>query len=142
MTETERILQLRRELHEHNHRYYVLNQPTISDQDFDFLLRELQDLEAKHPELFDANSPTQRVGNDINQQFQQVEHRYPMLSLANTYSREEVQAWYEQVSKGLEGQEFEVCCEMKYDGLSISLTYENGRLVRASRAVTVCVVMM
>ncbi len=131
MTETERILQLRRELHEHNHRYYVLNQPTISDQDFDFLLRELQDLEAKHPELFDANSPTQRVGNDINQQFQQVEHRYPMLSLANTYSREEVQAWYEQVSKGLEGQEFEVCCEMKYDGLSISLTYENGRLVRA-----------
>lgn len=113
MTETERILQLRRELHEHNHRYYVLNQPTISDQDFDFLLRELQDLEAKHPDLYDENSPTQRVGNDINQQFQQVEHRYPMLSLANTYSREEVQAWYEQVSKGLEGQEFEVCCEMK-----------------------------
>lgn len=131
MTETERILQLRRELHEHNHRYYVLNQPTISDQDFDFLLRELQDLEAKHPDLYDENSPTQRVGNDINQQFQQVEHRYPMLSLANTYSREEVQAWYEQVSKGLEGQEFEVCCEMKYDGLSISLTYEHGRLIRA-----------
>ncbi|MCM1079435.1 MAG: NAD-dependent DNA ligase LigA [Bacteroidales bacterium] len=131
MTEKERILQLRRELHEHNHRYYVLNQPAISDQDFDFLLHELQDLEGKHPELYDENSPTQRVGNDINQQFSQAEHRYPMLSLANTYNRGDVEAWYVQVSKGLEGQEFEVCCEMKYDGLSISLTYENGRLVRA-----------
>lgn len=131
MTEKDRILQLRRELHEHNHRYYVLNQPTISDQDFDFLLHELQELEAKHPEMYDDNSPTQRVGNDINQQFNQVEHRYPMLSLANTYNREDVQTWYAQVSKGLEGQEFEICCEMKYDGLSISLTYENGRLVRA-----------
>lgn len=131
MTEKDRILQLRRELHEHNHRYYVLNQPTISDQDFDFLLHELHELEAKHPEMYDDNSPTQRVGNDINQQFNQVEHRYPMLSLANTYNREDVQTWYTQVSKGLEGQEFEICCEMKYDGLSISLTYENGRLVRA-----------
>lgn len=131
MTEKDRILQLRRELHEHNHRYYVLNQPTISDQDFDFLLHELQELEAKHPEMYDDNSPTQRVGNDINQQFNQVEHRYPMLSLANTYNREDVQTWYTQVNKGLEGQEFEICCEMKYDGLSISLTYENGRLVRA-----------
>lgn len=131
MTEKDHILQLRRELHEHNHRYYVLNQPTISDQDFDFLLHELQELEAKHPEMYDDNSPTQRVGNDINQQFNQVEHRYPMLSLANTYNREDVQTWYTQVSKGLEGQEFEICCEMKYDGLSISLTYENGRLVRA-----------
>lgn len=131
MTEKDRILQLRRELHEHNHRYYVLNQPTISDQDFDFLLHELQELEAKHPEMYDDNSPTQRVGNDITQQFNQVEHRYPMLSLANTYNREDVQTWYTQVSKGLEGQEFEICCEMKYDGLSISLTYEHGRLVRA-----------
>lgn len=131
MTEKDRILQLRRELHEHNHRYYVLNQPTISDQDFDFLLHELQELEAKYPEMYDDNSPTQRVGNDINQQFNQVEHRYPMLSLANTYNREDVQTWYTQVSKGLEGQEFEICCEMKYDGLSISLTYEHGRLVRA-----------
>lgn len=131
MNETERILLLRKELHEHNHRYYVLNQPIIGDQDFDFLMHELQDLEARHPEMYDANSPTQRVGNDINQQFQQVEHRYPMLSLANTYSREEIQAWYDQVSKGLEGQNFEVCCEMKYDGLSISLTYEHGQLVRA-----------
>lgn len=131
MNETERILQLRRELHEHNHRYYVLNQPIIGDQDFDFLMHELQELELRHPEMFDENSPTQRVGNDINQQFQQVEHRYPMLSLANTYSREDIQAWYDQVSKGLEGQDFEICCEMKYDGLSISLTYEQGRLIRA-----------
>lgn len=131
MNETERILQLRKELHEHNNRYYVLNDPVISDQDFDFMMHELQQLEDKHPEMYDANSPTQRVGNDINQHFQQVEHRYPMLSLANTYSREDIQSWYDQVSKGLDGQDFEVCCEMKYDGLSISLTYEHGRLVRA-----------
>lgn len=131
MNETERIIQLRKELHEHNHRYYVLNQPVIGDQDFDFLMHELQDLESRHPEMYDENSPTQRVGNDINQQFAQVEHRYPMLSLANTYNRGDIQTWYDQVSKGLDGQEFEVCCEMKYDGLSISLTYEQGRLVRA-----------
>lgn len=131
MSETERIEHLRRELHEHNHRYYVLNQPIISDQDFDFLMHELQDLESRHPEMADPNSPTQRVGNDLNQQFQQVEHRYPMLSLANTYNEADVREWFEQVSKGLEGQEFEVSCEMKYDGLSISLTYEDGRLVRA-----------
>lgn len=131
MNETERILHLRQELREHEHRYYVLNQPIISDQQFDFLMHELQDLEARHPEMYDENSPTQRVGNDISQQFQQVEHRYPMLSLANTYSREDIQSWYDQVSKGLNGQPFEVCCEMKYDGLSISLTYEHGQLVRA-----------
>lgn len=131
MTETEKILHLRKQLQEHEYRYYVQNQPIISDQQFDLLMHELQDLEAVHPEMYDANSPTQRVGNDINQQFKQVEHKYPMLSLANTYSREDVQAWYDQVSKGLEGQAFEVCCEMKYDGLSISLTYEHGQLVRA-----------
>lgn len=131
MNETDRIIQLRKELHEHNHRYYVLNQPIIGDQEFDFLMHELQALEEKHPEMHDINSPTQRVGNDINQQFTQVEHRYPMLSLANTYSREDIQVWYDQVAKGLEGQEFEICCEMKYDGLSISLTYENGQLIRA-----------
>ena len=118
-------------LHEHNRRYYVLNQPTISDQEFDFLMRELQDLEARHPECYDPNSPTQRVGSDLNQEFQQVAHRYPMLSLANTYSEEEVADWYESVRRGLGGEPFEVCCEMKYDGLSISLTYDNGRLVRA-----------
>lgn len=118
-------------LHEHNRRYYVLNQPTISDQEFDFLMRELQDLEARHPECYDPNSPTQRVGSDLNQEFQQVAHRYPMLSLANTYSEEDVADWYESVRRGLGGEPFEVCCEMKYDGLSISLTYDNGRLVRA-----------
>ena len=131
MDEKERIIQLRRELHEHNHRYYVLNQPTISDQEFDFMMHELQDLEARHPELYDANSPTQRVGSDLNQEFKQVEHRYPMLSLANTYNEQDVAAWYDSVEKGLQGEPFEVCCELKYDGLSISLTYEDGRLVQA-----------
>ena len=94
-------------------------------------MRELQDLEAKHPELYDPNSPTQRVGSDLNQEFRQVAHKYPMLSLANTYSEQEVAEWYESVKKGLGGDDFDVCCEMKYDGLSISLTYENGRLIRA-----------
>ncbi len=130
MDEKQRIEQLRKELHEHNHRYYVENQPTISDQEFDELMHELQRLEALHPEMFDANSPTQRVGSDLNSEFQQVAHRYPMLSLANTYNQQEVADWYDSVRRGLEGEDFEVCCEMKYDGLSISLTYENGRLVR------------
>ena len=130
MTEQDRIKQLRRELHEHNHRYYVLNQPVISDQDFDFLMHELQDLEAKHPEMADPNSPTQRVGSDLNQEFTQVAHRYPMLSLANTYSEQDVAEWYASVNKLLGGEPFEVCCELKYDGLSISLTYEEGKLVR------------
>ena len=130
MTEEQRISQLGRELHEHNYKYYVLNQPSISDQDFDFMMHELQDLEAKHPELYDANSPTQRVGSDLNQEFKQVVHKYPMLSLANTYSEDDVRDWYDSVSRGLHGEPFEVCCELKYDGLSISLTYEEGRLVR------------
>ena len=130
-SDQQRIEQLRRELHEHNHRYYVLNQPTIDDQEFDCLLRELQDLEARHPELYDANSPTQRVGSDIQKEFRQVRHRYPMLSLANTYSADEVRQWYDSVVKGLGGESFEVCCEMKYDGLSISLTYVDGRLTQA-----------
>ena len=131
MDEKERILQLRRELHEHNYRYYVLNQPTISDQDFDFMMHELQSLEERHPELKDENSPTQRVGSDLNQEFRQVEHRYPMLSLANTYSEQDVAVWYESVERGLQGEPFEVCCELKYDGLSISLIYEDGQLVQA-----------
>lgn len=129
--ETSRILQLREALHEHNHRYYVLNQPVISDQEFDFLMRELQDLEAKHPDMYDANSPTQRVGSDLNKEFVQVAHKYPMLSLANTYNRQEVQDFYNSIVKGLHGEPFDICCEMKYDGLSISLTYQQGRLVRA-----------
>lgn len=129
MNEKERILYLREQLHEHNYKYYVLNQPDISDQEFDFLMHELQDLEALHPEMYDANSPTQRVGSDLNQNFTQVAHKYPMLSLANTYNEQDVADWYESVSRGLAGEPFEVCCEMKYDGLSISLTYVDGKLV-------------
>ncbi len=124
-------MQLRRELHEHNYKYYVLNQPTISDQDFDFLMKELQELEARHPELDDPNSPSQRVGSDLNQEFQQVKHKRPMLSLSNTYNEQDVREWFDSVTRGLGGEPFEVCCEMKYDGLSISLHYENGRLVQA-----------
>ena len=131
MDEKARILQLRDELHRHNHLYYVENQPEISDKEFDDLMRELMELEARHPEMFDANSPSQRVGSDLNNDFEQVEHRYPMLSLANTYNRADVQAFYERVSNGLGGEPFDICCELKYDGLSISLTYEEGQLVRA-----------
>ena len=130
MDEKQQILQLRQELHEHNYRYYVLNQPTIGDQEFDFMMHELQELEARHPEMADPNSPTQRVGSDISTEFRQVAHRYPMLSLANTYNEQDVADFYESVSKGLGGEDFEICCEMKYDGLSISLTYVDGRLVR------------
>lgn len=128
--ERQRILQLRKELHEHNYKYYVLNQPEISDQEFDFMMKELQELETRHEDMFDPNSPTQRVGSDINQEFTQVTHKYPMLSLANTYSQEEVADFYNSVKKGLNGEDFEICCELKYDGLSISLTYEDGKLVR------------
>ena len=131
MDEKARILQLRDELHRHNHLYYVENQPEISDKEFDDLMRELMELEARHPEMFDANSPSERVGSDLNNDFEQVEHRYPMLSLANTYNRADVQAFYERVSNGLGGEPFDICCELKYDGLSISLTYEDGQLVRA-----------
>lgn len=129
MNEKDRILYLRKTLHEHNYKYYVLNQPDISDQEFDFLMHELQDLEARHPELYDANSPTLRVGSDLNQNFTQVAHKYPMLSLANTYNEQDVADWYDSVRRGLDGEDFEVCCEMKYDGLSISLTYVDGKLV-------------
>lgn len=130
MDEKERISQLRAELHGHNYKYYVLNQPTIGDQEFDEMMSELQRLEAKHPELDDPNSPTQRVGSDLGGEFRQVAHRYPMLSLANTYNERDVAEWYESVSKGLRGEDFEVCCEMKYDGLSISLTYVDGKLTQ------------
>ena len=130
MDERQRIIQLRKELHEHNYKYYVLNSPDISDFEFDTLMHELQDLEARHPDMADPNSPSQRVGSDLNQEFTQVEHKYPMLSLANTYSHQDVREWYESVKRGLGGDDFEVCCEMKYDGLSISLTYVDGKLVR------------
>ena len=131
MDEKQRIEQLRKVLHEHNYRYYVMNEPSISDYEFDQLMHELQDLEARHPEMADANSPTQRVGSDLQKEFRQVAHKYPMLSLANTYSEEDVRQWYDSVKKGLAGEDFEVCCEMKYDGLSISLTYVDGKLVQA-----------
>ena len=131
MDEKQRIEQLRKELHEHNYKYYVMNEPSISDYEFDQLMHELQDLEARHPEMADANSPTQRVGSDLQKEFRQVAHKYPMLSLANTYSEEDVRQWYDSVKKGLAGEDFEVCCEMKYDGLSISLTYIDGKLVQA-----------
>ena len=130
MNEVERIYQLREELHRHNYNYYVLNAPEIGDQEFDFLMRELQDLEAKHPECMDEHSPTMRVGSDLNKNFTQVTHKYPMLSLANTYSEAEVADFYNRVKKDL-NEDFEVCCEMKFDGTSISLTYEDGKLVRA-----------
>lgn len=130
MTDIERIDQLREELHVHNYNYYVLNAPVISDLEFDKLMRELQDLEALHPEYYDPNSPSVRVGSDLNKNFTQVKHKYPMLSLGNTYSQAEVTEFYERVSKSL-NEEFELCCEMKYDGTSISLTYEDGKLVRA-----------
>ena len=131
MDEKQRILQLRQELHEHNHKYYLLNQPSISDQEFDFMMHELQELEARHPEMADPDSPTQRVGSDISTEFKQVAHKYPMLSLANTYNEQDVADFYNSVSKGLNGEDFEICCEMKYDGLSISLTYGDGRLTQA-----------
>ncbi len=131
MEAKERIEWLRKELHRHNHNYYILNNPEISDLEFDKMMRELQDLEQTHPEFYDSNSPTMRVGSDLNKEFNQVAHKYPMLSLANTYSEAEVADFYERVKKGLEGEDFEICCELKYDGTSISLIYEDGRLVQA-----------
>lgn len=131
MTYKEQIEALRAELHQHNYNYYVLNQPTISDYEFDQKMHELEDLETFHPDCFDPNSPTQRVGSDLNQQFSQVAHKYPMLSLANTYNEDDVAEFYRRVKDGLEGEEFEICCEMKYDGLSISLTYVDGKLTQA-----------
>ena len=130
MTVKEKIDQLSAELHQHNYNYYVLNAPEISDKEFDDLMRELQDLEKEHPEYQDDNSPTMRVGSDLNKNFTQVAHKYPMLSLGNTYSENEVTDFYERVKKAL-NEDFEICCELKYDGTSISLTYEDGKLVRA-----------
>lgn len=130
MTVKDEIEQLRAELHQHNYNYYVLNAPTISDKEFDDMMHKLQELEKEHPEYMDENSPTMRVGSDISKDFVQVYHKYPMLSLGNTYSENEVRDFYERVKKTL-NEDFEICCELKYDGTSISLTYENGKLVRA-----------
>ena len=131
MTEQEQILALREELHKHNYNYYVLNAPEISDKEFDDKMRMLQDLEKLHPEMEDPNSPTMRVGSDLSKDFKQVYHQHPMLSLGNTYSKTEVTDFYNRVQELLEGEEFEICCELKFDGTSISLIYEDGKLIQA-----------
>lgn len=131
MDERQRILQLRKELDRHNYLYYVKSAPEISDKEFDTMMYELQALEAKHPDMYDPLSPSQRVGSDVSVEFTQVRHQYPMLSLANTYNRGDVGDFYRRVSEGLGGEPFEICCELKFDGLSISLVYEDGALVRA-----------
>ena len=129
-TPKELIDKLRAQLHEHNYNYYILSEPEISDFEFDALMKQLTDLEAENPEYDDPNSPTKRVGSDINTSFRQVAHRYPMLSLQNTYSHEEVTEFYNRVKQTL-NDDFEIVCELKFDGTSISLVYENGRLVQA-----------
>ena len=127
----QRILQLRSELNHHTHAYYVLNAPEISDREFDMLLKELERLEAENPDMADPLSPTQRVGSDLSGAFEQTEHIFPMLSLGNTYSIADVDDWFDRVRSGLGGEEFTIVGEMKFDGTSISLIYEHGRLVRA-----------
>lgn len=131
MDPQQRILELRRQLNHHNHQYYVLNSPEISDREFDMLMKELESLEAGHPEMDDPLSPTRRVGSDLTGGFEQAAHIHPMLSLSNTYSIEEVDEWFGRVRSSLGGDGFEVVGEMKFDGTSISLIYEHGRLVRA-----------
>ena len=125
------IQRLREEIEAHNYAYYILSAPTISDYHFDQLLKRLEQLEAEHPDLITPDSPTQRVGSDRTEGFAQVAHRYPMLSLGNTYSYDEVREFYERVAKDLGGKPFTIIAELKYDGLSISLTYEQGKLARA-----------
>lgn len=125
-----KIKALRDELEQHNYNYYVLSTPTISDREFDEKMKELQALEEAHPEFADPHSPTQRVGSDLSKEFEQVVHQYPMLSLGNTYSEEEIRDFYERTERAL-NEPFEIVAELKYDGTSISLIYENGRLVRA-----------
>ena len=131
MTEQDLIIALREELHRHNYNYYVLNAPEISDKEFDDKMRQLQDLEKLHPEMADPNSPTMRVGSDLSKDFKQVYHQYPMLSLGNTYSESEVTDFYNRVKELLGNEEFEICCELKFDGTSISLVYEDGQLIQA-----------
>ena len=126
----DKIAALRKQLHEHNYKYYVLSRPAISDSDFDALMRQLAELEKQYPEFYDPNSPTMRVGSDINKNFVQVPHRYPMLSLQNTYSEGEIADFFNRVKRSL-NRDFEIVCELKFDGTSISLVYENGRLSQA-----------
>ena len=128
----EKIESLRNVLHEHNHRYYILDRPTVTDYEFDLLLKELQVLEQDYPEYNDPNSPTQRVGGGVTKSFETIAHRFPMYSLSNTYSKEELEQWEERIRKVL-GTETEInySCELKFDGVSVSLTYENGALIQA-----------
>ena len=130
MINKERILFLRKELSIHNHNYYVLDKPLISDYEFDSLLEELNSLEINHPEYFDYNSPTQRVGGGLISSFETINHKYPMLSLGNTYSEEDLLDFDKRIKK-LINNDFEYVCELKYDGVSISLTYEDGKLMQA-----------
>jgi DNA ligase (NAD+) len=126
----QKIEDLRNELREHNYNYYVLDSPTISDYEFDVKLKELQDLESKHPEFFDLNSPTQRVGGEVTKNFETVVHEHRMYSLDNSYSKEDLQDWETRIKKLVDG-DIQYTCELKYDGASISLTYENGNLTKA-----------
>ncbi len=126
-----RIDELREEINKHNHNYYVLNTPQISDKDFDMLLKELESLENSHPEYHDPLSPTQRVGSDLSKGFEHVVHERPMMSLSNTYSVDEVDEWFKRIDKSLGGADFSIVGEMKFDGTSISITYKHGRMVRA-----------
>jgi DNA ligase (NAD+) len=130
MTTEEKIKNLRKELEEHNYKYYVLDAPVISDFDFDMKLNELQELEDKNPEFFDPSSPTQRVGGTVTKSFKTVVHDFPMQSLSNSYSKEELEEWETRIKKLVDGK-LEYVCELKYDGASISITYENGKLTRA-----------
>ncbi len=131
MTPKQQIDALREQINKHNYNYYVLNAPEISDKDFDFLLKELESLEAQYPEYVDEFSPTQRVGSDLTKGFEHVVHQRPMMSLSNTYSIDEVDEWWGRVSAGLGGKDFKVCGELKFDGTSISITYKAGKMVRA-----------
>ena len=126
-----RIAQLREELHAHNHRYYVLAEPVISDREFDALLDELAKLEEAHPEFADLTSPTKRVGGDLTDKFEKVAHKSPMLSLSNSYNAEEVAQWAERVQAGLPDEEVEFAVELKYDGVAISVWYEDQAMVKA-----------
>ncbi|MFI0431330.1 NAD-dependent DNA ligase LigA [Mariniflexile sp. HMF6888] len=130
MTIEQQIQSLRNELNQHNYNYYVLDNATISDFEFDIKLKELQDLEAKHPEFFDANSPTQRIGGEVTKNFETIPHEHRMYSLDNSYSKEDLLDWETRIKKQIEG-DIQYTCELKYDGASISLTYENGVFVKA-----------
>ena len=128
-TPKEEIDRLRAQLEEYNRRYYLDNDPVVSDRQFDELMRRLQDLEKQYPQYDDPNSPTRRVGSDLTNRFESVRHRYPMMSLSNTYSLEELREFYDRVRE--EAPEADFVCELKFDGTAISLTYEHGRLLRA-----------